>query len=143
MFRGGEKLPSDHTGAGSKIKACHTGKGGVSAIPPKRENFYIISYDISVNRVRTKIANELKNYGRRVQYSVFECELTEKKFWELYGKLSKLLQMTDTSKTDDQEAWKDSSNSIRIYRLCGACMEQIRLIGAEQTKKEDSDIIII
>lgn len=145
-----------------------------------------------MNRIRTKIANELKNYGRRVQYSVFECELTEKKFGELYGKLAALLQQAQnlnnnrenrgrrwmddlgkTASTDNQttESWNpaeddwldhepeedpireelgnwnqgmsESSNSIRVYRLCGACAEQIRIIGVEQRKKEDSDIIII
>lgn len=95
-----------------------------------------------MNRVRTKIANELKNYGRRVQYSVFECELPEKKFWELYGKLSELMQMTCPSNKDKQGE-EDSSNSIRVYRLCGACSEQIRVIGVEKKREEDSDIIII
>ena len=96
-----------------------------------------------MNRVRTKIANELKNYGRRVQYSVFECELPEKKFWELYGKLSELMQMTCPEASDSQGENEESSNSIRIYRLCGGCIEQIRVIGVEKQRKEESDIIII
>lgn len=96
-----------------------------------------------MNRVRTKIANELKNYGRRVQYSVFECELSEKKFGELYGKLSGLMQMTCPEDSDNQEKNEESSNSIRIYRLCGRCVEQIRVIGVEKQREEESDIIII
>ena len=34
---------------------------------------YIVSYDITSNKLRRKIAKELENYGVRVQYSVFEC----------------------------------------------------------------------
>lgn len=85
---------------------------------------------------------------------MFECELTEKKFWELYAKLTVLLQQAqdqkgniDSEKIETAIAWnpneENSSNSIRVYRLCGACVEQIRIIGTEKQKKEDSDIIII
>ena len=110
-----------------------------------------------MNRIRTKIADELKSYGRRVQYSVFECELTEKRFRELYGKLSVLLQQTqgehakqkeshsrkDLEQRQNEDIDENSSNSIRVYRLCGTCVEQIRIIGVEKKHKEDGDIIIV
>ncbi|RJP64442.1 MAG: CRISPR-associated endonuclease Cas2, partial [Candidatus Abyssobacteria bacterium SURF_17] len=32
-----------------------------------------VSYDVSNNKKRSKIADILKDYGHRVQYSVFEC----------------------------------------------------------------------
>lgn len=44
---------------------------------------YVISYDISNDRRRNKIAKILLDYGRRVQYSVFECEMNQKSFKEL------------------------------------------------------------
>ena len=47
----------------------------------------MISYDIASDKVRNKITSELKNYGNRVQYSVFECSISEVKYRELYGKL--------------------------------------------------------
>ena len=46
-------------------------------------------------------------------------------------------------KGQDEDPEEKSSNSIRVYRLCGTCVEQIRIIGVEKKKKEDSDIIII
>lgn len=70
-----------------------------------------------MNRVRTKIANELKNYGRRVQYSVFECELSEKKFGELYGKLSGLMQMTCPEDSDNQEKMRKAA-TVSVYIVC-------------------------
>ena len=33
---------------------------------------YLISYDITKDKVRRKVDKELENYGRRVQFSVFE-----------------------------------------------------------------------
>lgn len=62
---------------------------------------------------------------------------------ELYGKLSGLMQMTCPEDSDNQEKNEESSNSIRIYRLCGRCVEQIRVIGVEKQREEESDIIII
>lgn len=41
---------------------------------------YVISYDISNDKIRTKIAKELENYGRRVQFSVFECRISLSQF---------------------------------------------------------------
>ena len=38
---------------------------------------YLVCYDITSDRVRNKIVKTLEGYGRRVQYSVFECDLDE------------------------------------------------------------------
>ena len=35
--------------------------------------FYVICYDIPDNRRRNQLAKELKGFGTRVQYSVFEA----------------------------------------------------------------------
>lgn len=37
------------------------------------KKLYVISYDIVDDRKRTKTVDTLKDYGRRVQKSVFEC----------------------------------------------------------------------
>jgi CRISPR-associated protein Cas2 len=37
--------------------------------------FIVVSYDISHDRRRARLSRELKNFGTRVQYSVFECVL--------------------------------------------------------------------
>ena len=39
---------------------------------------YVVSYDISSDRLRNKVARTLEGYGTRIQYSVFECKLSEK-----------------------------------------------------------------
>ena len=84
---------------------------------------------------------------------------------KLYGELAKLLQQawdqeksSDSEETDQEDygaewimkdekqgEWsaEDSSNSIRIYRLCANCVEQIQIIGVEKKREEEQDIIII
>jgi CRISPR-associated protein Cas2 len=68
----------------------------------------IVSYDVSTTdpggpgRLR-KVARACKSYGVRVQYSVFECSVTEKE-WMLLRK--KLLEIIDCS-----------LDSVRVYFL--------------------------
>lgn len=42
--------------------------------------FFVVAYDIPDDKRRTKLHAELKNFGRPVQYSVFECILNRKEF---------------------------------------------------------------
>ncbi len=92
---------------------------------------YLISYDICGDKKRRNIAKELENYGKRVQYSVFECDLDKAKFNELYQKLIKLM--------NDGE----SLDSVRIYSICKNCMDKTVIIGSSQSSNdvdEDDDL---
>jgi CRISPR-associated protein Cas2 len=37
---------------------------------------FIVAYDITSTRRRNKLVRILEKFGQRVQYSIFECELT-------------------------------------------------------------------
>lgn len=82
---------------------------------PKRtygtpKNVFIVTYDIVDNKIRKRISDTLLDFGgMRVQYSVFECELTPTKFERLYKKLHKL---------------RKASDSIRYYFLCKRCLDR-------------------
>lgn len=93
---------------------------------------YVISYDIPKDKMRTKISKELENYGVRIQYSVFECELTQARFQKLYQKLVLL--------TEELEG-----GSIRIYKICDNCKSKTMTIGEPIHKVEllSQDTIII
>lgn len=80
---------------------------------------YLVSYDITSDRLRNKVAKTLEGFGRRVQYSVFECEITEKRYEELYEKLLKL--------TAGME-----EGSIRFYYICKNCERKKRIIGVPE-----------
>lgn len=68
------------------------------------DGFYVICYDISADRRRLRVADELENYGLRVQRSVFECHLREDEFAELKRVLAELIDATE--------------DHVRYYRLC-------------------------
>jgi len=79
----------------------------------------VISYDIKDDERRTQIHKLLKNYGKRVQYSVFECVLTLEQYLRLRDKLNRLIK-------------KEQSDNIRFYFLCAQCQNKVEWIGADQ-----------
>lgn len=77
---------------------------------------YLVSYDIVSDRLRNKVAKTLEGYGRRVQYSVFECDLTDKRYKELYRKLMVL--------TKDMR-----EGDVCFYYICKNCQAKKKVIG--------------
>jgi CRISPR-associated protein Cas2 len=82
----------------------------------------VISYDISEDKRRTKIHNILKSYGQWMQFSVFECDLTDTQYAKLRARLSKVL--------------KPDEDSIRFYFVCACCKDKIERIGGEIPRDE-------
>lgn len=76
--------------------------------------YVVISYDISDDRTRRKVANVLADYGKRVQYSVFECRVDAKT-------LEKIITML--------KPFAEGNDSIRVYQLCDACVKKVVLLG--------------
>ena len=90
--------------------------------------FYVISYDIPDDKRRQKIAKTLLNYGSRVQYSVFEANITDKLLFEMISKLRRII------------CYKE--DSIRIYKLCKECKKEIIILGIGEVL-EDKDVYIL
>lgn len=84
--------------------------------------FVLVSYDISEDKRRTKIHNILKSYGQWVQYSIFECELTDTQYAKLRSRLNKLIQQ--------------ETDSIRFYFLCACCRGKVERIGGEPVRDD-------
>ncbi|AFY74775.1 CRISPR-associated endoribonuclease Cas2 [Synechococcus sp. PCC 7502] len=59
--------------------------------------FYVITYDIPCDKRRKKVSDLLEGYGKRVQYSVFECVLSNAKFEELCKRLPKKIKIAEDS----------------------------------------------
>lgn len=93
---------------------------------------YLVSYDITSDKRRRKIAKILENYGKRIQYSVFECDLSEERYRKLYGEIAKA--------TADME-----DGSVRFYYLCGNCVPKMQLIEQDRTSvfKANDKVIVI
>jgi CRISPR-associated protein Cas2 len=93
-----------------------------------RHQFIVVSYDIPDDRRRTKVCHLLKDYGERVQYSVFECRLRPRDFGRLRERLKPLLE----PKEDD----------VRFYRLCGACLPQALVWGSKQRQPLPEAVVV-
>jgi CRISPR-associated protein Cas2 len=91
--------------------------------------FYIVTYDISDDRRRTKVANILEDFGDRVQYSVFEMELERaEQVDEMRARLEQVIDV--------------QSDGIRIYFLCQGCQTKIVILGQGEVY-QDQEVYII
>ncbi|MCL4512674.1 MAG: CRISPR-associated endonuclease Cas2 [Candidatus Eremiobacteraeota bacterium] len=88
----------------------------------------VISYDIVNDDRRLKVAKLLLNYGKRVQKSVFECNLDEKQYLYLKEKIDSLIDM--------------DVDSVRFYSLCQRCVEGIAISGWG-TVSQNEDLFIV
>ena len=77
--------------------------------------FYAISYDISDDRRRSSASKVLEGCGSRVQFSLFECNLTSERLEELLGKLESIIDIHE--------------DSLRCYPLCNACLGSVKRLG--------------
>ncbi len=91
--------------------------------------FYLIAYDIPDDKRRKKIADILEGYGSRVQYSVFECVLSAKKYQELKKRLKKV--------------FKSEEDNIRLYPISDHTLQQVETWGeGSQVTKPPKSVII-
>jgi CRISPR-associated protein Cas2 len=90
--------------------------------------FIVISYDIPDDKRRIKAAKQLENYGKRVQYSVFEAILEEEKLKEMCEKLVSIININE--------------DSLRIYGLCNSCLKKTKLYGVGEISKDEDFYIV-
>nr|WP_321444804.1 CRISPR-associated endonuclease Cas2 [uncultured Cohaesibacter sp.] len=79
-----------------------------------RKQLIVFTYDVSKDRIRTKIADILERQGIRVQYSVFECRMDMENANALFSKLELLI---------------DPEDSIRMYVIPEDGREKSRAFG--------------
>ncbi len=94
----------------------------------------LVSYDVAsvgttsgARRLR-RVAKACKNYGQRVQYSVFECEVDPAVWVNLKDQLIKEI---------DQE-----KDSLRFYYLGSNWERRIEHVGAKKSLDLDGPLII-
>jgi len=92
------------------------------------KTYVLISYDISNDNVRTRLAKRLKDFGRRAQFSVFEAEITPVEMTRLKRSLAGV-------KLGEHD-------SIRLYTLCKSCTGKVEIWGCGEIA-EDPDYLII
>lgn len=84
--------------------------------------FYVISYDITDDKRRNKVAKILENYACRVQYSVFEIICDEEIVRKIISEL--------------KDVMSENEDSIRVYMLCSSCVKKVITLGVGEVTKE-------
>jgi CRISPR-associated protein Cas2 len=88
----------------------------------------IIVYDIADDKRRFKLFKTLEGYGIPVQFSVFECEVSDEDFLFMKDKLEGII-----NKNED---------SVIYYDLCPRCWRRIGRVGIRKKIALD-DVIVI
>ena len=76
----------------------------------------LVAYDVREPKRLRKVAKVCEDFGIRVEYSVFECDLSEILFSRLWMQLQKIID--------------PGEDCILAYRICGACVSGIDSMGA-------------
>ena len=89
---------------------------------------YLVTYDIPDDNRRLRLAKALKDFGERVQYSVFECLLDEKLAGAMLERVKKEIH--------------EDEDRVRVYQLCEGCKKTVKIFG-EGMLTEDQDVYIV
>ena len=90
--------------------------------------FVVVAYDVVDDRKRTRLAKTLSDYGRRVQKSVFECEVDDRQYVKMRERIER--------EVDPEE------DSVRYYLLCSRCVGNVHVYGLGVVREEE-DVIIV
>lgn len=78
---------------------------------------YVIAYDIVDDRRRQRVSEFLAGWGRRVQKSVFECDLSREDLQQIIAGLRDRMDLAE--------------DRCHIYGLCRDCLGRRRVFGSE------------
>lgn len=77
---------------------------------------HLVAYDITNPKRLRRVAKTCEDYGMRVEYSLFECDLDEERLENMRSAIKDIM--------DPDE------DSLLIYRLCASCVQRIEAIGS-------------
>ncbi|MBW2615934.1 MAG: CRISPR-associated endonuclease Cas2 [Deltaproteobacteria bacterium] len=75
----------------------------------------IVAYDIADPRRLNRVAKVVKDYGTRVQKSIFEVDVDDRRFTEMKARIEELI-----------EAYEDG---VKYFPLCEKCAGTVEIIG--------------
>lgn len=90
--------------------------------------FVLVTYDISDDRRRTRLHDELLQFGTPVQYSVFECLLDGKDL----ARMKRAVRRRIRPRLD----------RVRFYYLCQACVARTEVTSGPEVSGEVQEIVV-
>lgn len=86
----------------------------------------IVSYDFTSNKKRAKFSKFLKQFGEKIQYSVYKIKNSQRVLRLILAEIDKRYAR-----------YFDKTDSILIFPLCEACIKKIRKYGSAGHEEED------
>jgi len=90
--------------------------------------FWVVCYDIVNDKRRRRVMKTLEGFGKRVQYSVFECEINEARLMRLENLLRREIH--------------EQEDNIRFYPLNEADLKKVKTLGNASLERAQSFYII-
>ncbi|MGB9497181.1 MAG: CRISPR-associated endonuclease Cas2 [Dissulfuribacterales bacterium] len=91
--------------------------------------YVLISYDIVDDKRRLKVMKFLKDFGKRVQLSVFECHLTEEQLAAVRSGMRDLIN--------------HRKDRVRYWPICRACAARVEVDGWGEVQEEEESFAIV
>lgn len=89
----------------------------------------VVAYDIIDDRRRNRLARFMMGYLDRVQKSVFEGEIEEKRLQPMKEGIENIIDQAE--------------DSVRVYDLCARCVPAVEIIGrGEYIAGPDEDLVL-
>ena len=80
------------------------------------KQFWVVVYDLTNDKRRTRLHNALLDFGTPVQYSVFECWLAKDQAKKMKARVKKIV--------------RPRKDHVRFYYLCAACAARVETTQA-------------
>lgn len=93
-----------------------------------RRQWVVVSYDIPDDKRRTKVMKIVAGYGRRAQYSVFECEIRPADLRQLQARL--------------QDVINAAQDDVRFYSLCNDCLGKVVVLGRAVLNRPQDYVVV-
>ena len=91
--------------------------------------YVMVSYDIVDDRTRLKVMKFLKDFGTRVQLSVFECDLPDEKHFR-------------RMKQGVEELINKREDRVRYYPICKSCLKKTVISGWGEIEEDEGFYVV-
>lgn len=84
---------------------------------------YIVCYDITETKRRTRLRKNLLRFGNAAQYSVFECDLAPRQAQRMKKTIAAIIDKNE--------------DNVRIYPMCEQCANFVDVFGGKPLEKNE------
>lgn len=89
---------------------------------------YIVAYDITETKRRTRLRKNLLRFGNAVQFSVFECDLVPRQLERMKKTIAAIIDR--------------HQDNVRIYPMCEKCADFVDVFGGNPLEKNEIFYVI-